>query len=81
MSGCVVVRGCGAQPCTELRATHAGRSTEWREACYRHADEFERGVTSRGYRFEQRPVGLLREVLDPPLADVIPLFDRKKETA
>lgn len=70
MSGCEVTKGpCGAAPVTEL---HAG--VRWVEACYRHASGFIAAANARGVHVDQRPVGLLREVLDHQGdADVIPI--------
>jgi len=57
----------------EVRATHGGKTSSWRPVCQTHALAFETAVTGRGYGFEQRMPAVLREVLDRPAADVIPI--------
>lgn len=64
---------CGRLAVTEVRATYGGRASSWRPVCQAHALRFEEAVQARGYGFEHRPVVLLREVLDRPPADVIPI--------
>jgi hypothetical protein len=65
----VTTSPCGAAPVIELNA-----GVRWVLACYRHGAGFVELAEARGVRVEQRPIGLLRDVLDHEGdADVIPI--------
>lgn len=76
MSGCTVTgRPCGADPVAEVRVTRGDLPPgRWQEACYRHAAGFVAYAEARGFGVEERPVGLLRDVLEHiGDADVVPI--------
>jgi hypothetical protein len=77
VNACQVTKSsCAADPVVELFA-----GVRWVPACHQHGAGFVEVAEARGVRVEQRPVRLLRDVLDHRGdADVIPIT-RAERTA
>lgn len=80
---------CGLQAVCELQLLHNGRPrvfpfrgkpVQWRPACYRCASGLQTHVLAMAgddWSLRERPASLLRDALNPPTADVIPLDARR----
>jgi hypothetical protein len=64
---------CGRKAVCEVRQTRDGRVGRWVHACGDCADGFEYVIRSNGHVFERRDPAWVRDLNNPPLADVIPL--------
>lgn len=64
---------CGRTAVAEVRQIRGGKTGSWRPACGSCALGFEHVVTGAGAVFEQRDPPWIRDLFNPPIADVIPL--------